>query len=174
MPADIVPVSTTGIWYRHVRAGGAPMPGHPAPDGRWQCGEQLAGLYLAQDVDTVWAEWYRALAELGEPPDHWLPRDLWRFRVSLPRVADLSRQAALEALGLPEPSPDREQWPAFQKAGARLAADGFDGVLFRSSARPAGLCVCVFGTEAGFAGVRPVARPERILAAPVPPRGMRT
>jgi hypothetical protein len=39
------------------------MPGHPAPDGRWQRGEQLAGLYLAQDPDTVWAEWYRALAD---------------------------------------------------------------------------------------------------------------
>jgi hypothetical protein len=50
------------------------MPGHPAPDGRWQRGEQLAGLYLAQDPDTVWAEWYRALAELGEPPDLRLPR----------------------------------------------------------------------------------------------------
>jgi hypothetical protein len=79
MPANIPAVSTTGVWYRHVRAGAPPMPGHPAPDGRWQRGEQLAGLYVAQDPNTVWAEWYRALAELGEPPDHWLPRDLWRF-----------------------------------------------------------------------------------------------
>ena len=150
------------------------MPGHPAPDGRWQRGEQLAGLYLAQDPDTVWAEWYRALAELGEPPDRWLPRDLWRFSVNLQRVADLSRPAALRALGLPGLRPDRAQWPAFQDAGAKLAADGFRGVLFRSSARPAGLCVCVFASDGGFAGVEPVGSPERITAAPVPPRGMRT
>jgi hypothetical protein len=74
MPADIPAVSTTGVWYRHVPAGVPPMPGHPAPDGRWQRGEQLAGLYLAQDPDRVWAEWYRALAELGAPPDLRLPR----------------------------------------------------------------------------------------------------
>ena len=67
------------------------MPGHPAPDGRWQRGEQLAGLYLAQDPDTVWAEWYRALAELGESPELRLPRDLWRFSLHLQRGADLSR-----------------------------------------------------------------------------------
>jgi hypothetical protein len=174
MPANIPAVSTTGVWYRHVRAGAPPMPGHPAPDGRWQRGEQLAALYVAQDPDTVWAEWYRALAELGEPPDRWLPRDLWRFSLDLPRVADLSRRAALRAVDLPDLKPERAQWPAFQEAGALLAADGFDGVLFRSSARPAGLCVCVFGSGDGFAGVHPIEGPERILVAPVPPRGMRT
>lgn len=77
------------------------MPGHPAPNGRWQRGEELAGLYLAHEPDTVWAEWYRALAELGLPPDTRLPRDLWRFSVNLKRVADLSRRAALRAIGLP-------------------------------------------------------------------------
>jgi hypothetical protein len=151
------------------------MPGsHAAGDGRWQRGAQLAGLYLAQDTATVWAEWYRALAELGEPPDARLPRDLWRFSANLGRVADLSSPEALRALGLPEPLPDRAHWPAFQDVGLRLARHGFDAVLFRSSARPAGLCVCVFATDAGFAGVTPTGTPERITAAPVPPRGMRT
>ena len=164
-----------GTWYRHVPAGAAPMPGRPAPDGRWQRGEQVAGLYLAQDPDTVWAEWYRALAELGEPPDSRLPRDLWALLASqLEQVADLSAPAALRALGLPDMLPDRSQWPGFQDAGARLAQDGFRAVLFRSSARPAGLCLCVFATEEGFAGITPVEPPERVPAAPAPPRGMRT
>jgi hypothetical protein len=167
-------VPVAGVWYRHVPAGAPAMPAHPAPNGRWQRGEQLAGLYLAQDPDTVWAEWYRALAELGVPPDTRLPRDLWRLSVNLKRVADLSGRAALRALGLPDPRPDRAQWSAFQHAGAHLAAEGFQGVLFRSSARPAGLCVCVFAGEVGFAGVVPTGSPERIIAAPVPPRGMRT
>ena len=121
MPAQIATVPVTGTWYRHVPADAPPMPGHPAPDGRWQRGEQLAGLYLAQDTDTVWAEWYRALAELGEPPDARLPRDLWRFSVRLERVADLSQRRSLRALGLPEPRPDRDQWSAFQDAGLKLA-----------------------------------------------------
>ncbi len=167
-------VPLAGVWYRHVRADAPPLPGRPGPDGRWQRGEQLAGLYLAQDPDTVWAEWYRALAELGLPPDTRVPRDLWRLSVNLQHVSDLSRSAALQAIGLPDPRPDRGQWPAFQDAGANLAAAGFEGVLFRSSAGPAGLCVCVFASKAGFPGVRPVGSPERIIAAPVPPRGMRT
>jgi hypothetical protein len=95
VPSQIPEVPTTGVWYRHVPADAPPMPGHPAPDGRWQRGEQLAGLYLALEHDTVWAEWYRALAELGEPPDLRLPRDLWRLSLNLQRVADLSRSAAL-------------------------------------------------------------------------------
>jgi hypothetical protein len=77
------------------------MPGHPEPNGRWQRGERLAGLYLAQDPDTVWAEWYRALAELDLPPDTRLPRDLWRF--------------------LGEPEAGRGRFPACGAAGARPA-----------------------------------------------------
>jgi RES domain-containing protein len=172
--AETLAVPVAGTWYRHVPAGAAPMPGRPAPDGRWQRGEQVAGLYLAQDPATVWAEWYRALAELAAPPDSLLPRDLWRFRVQLEQVADLSQPAALRARGLPDMLPDRSQWAAFQDVGARLAQDGFRAVLFRSSARPAGLCLCVFGTEDGFPGVAPVGHPERVPAAPAPPRGMRT
>jgi hypothetical protein len=173
---QIAKVPVTGTWYRHVPSDASPMPmpGHPAGDGRWQRGEQLAGLYVAQDSDTVWAEWYRALAELGEAPEERLPRDLWKFRLNLQRVADLSTRAALRSLGLPDPLPDRSQWPAFQDAGHRLAAEGFAGVLFRSSARPDGLCVCVFATDQGFPGVRATGSPTRVTAAPVVPRGMRT
>ena len=58
------------------------------PTERWQRGEQIAGLYLAQDPDTVWAEWYRALAELGEAPDSRLPRD----PMALPRPARTGRR----------------------------------------------------------------------------------
>jgi len=174
MPPDVATVPVTGTWYRHVPAGVAPMPGEPAPDGRWQRGGQVAGLYLAKDKDTMWAEWYRALAELGEPPDTRLPRDVWRFRVQLERVADMSEHGALPAVGLPDMLPDRWQWATFQDVGVGLAKEGFQAVLFHSSARPAGLCLCVFGAEQGFAGVTPSGRPERVTAAPPAPRGMRT
>ena len=96
------------------------------------------------------------------------------FTLNLQRVADLSTPAALRSLGLPDVLPNRSQWPAFQDAGHRLAAEGFAGVLFRSSARPDELCVCVFATDEGFPGVRATGSPRRITAAPVVPRGMRT
>ena len=108
-------VPTTGDWYRHVRAGAPPMPGHPAPGGRWQRGEQLAALYVAQDPATVWAEWYRALAELGEPPDARLPRDLWRFSLHLPRVADLSQPRRCERSACRTSSPSGRSGPRSRK-----------------------------------------------------------
>jgi hypothetical protein len=67
----------------------------------------------------VWAERYRGLPELGLPPDTRLPRDLWRFSVNLNRVADLSRPAALRAIGLPDRRPDRAHWPRRREPGGR-------------------------------------------------------
>jgi RES domain-containing protein len=175
MAADIPSVPVTGTWHRHVPPGADPLAlRQPAPDGRWQRGSEIAGLYLAQDEPTAWAEWYRALAEIGEPPDSRLPRDLWRIAVDATPVADMTGAAALRALGLPDPVPERAQWPAFQAAGTRLAASGYAGILFRSTARPNGLCLCVFARAGAFPGVSAPAQPERITAAPTPPRGMRT
>lgn len=75
-------------------------PEHPS-DGRWQRGSIVEGFYLAGDEWTAWAEWYRALAELGVPPMRQMPRDLWRFDVRLEGVADLSSDGRLSAVGLP-------------------------------------------------------------------------
>jgi hypothetical protein len=54
----------SGTWWRHTPAG-AEVLGQPAdaPDMRWQHGEIVEGLYLADSPETVWAEWYRWLAE---------------------------------------------------------------------------------------------------------------
>jgi hypothetical protein len=90
--------SVSGVWFRHVPAGGEPLfrPERPA-DGRWQRGEVVEGFYLADSEETAWAEWYRALAELAIPPMRQLPRDLWRFEVEIQRVADLSPPRGLRA-----------------------------------------------------------------------------
>ena len=58
----------------------------------WRRGRRF---YLAADETTVWAEWYRWRAEAGLGPGFGLSRDLWRFAVELPRVADLSTRGAL-------------------------------------------------------------------------------
>jgi hypothetical protein len=47
-------------------------------------------------------------------------------------------------------------------------------ILFRSSARPAGLCLCLFAHADAFPGASLSAPARRITAAPAPPRGMRT
>ena len=123
----------TGTWWRHMPAGADVLDQPPdPPDGRWQRGEIVEGLYLADSPATVGAEWYRWLAEAGLPPMHALPRDLWQWEVALPRVADLSTAArpegfvlcvfreAREAPGVqPVPPPERFDEPPPPPPGMR-------------------------------------------------------
>src|SRR5260370_1224361 len=82
-------------------------------------------LYLAQDEATLWAEWYRHLAEHGIPPLRQLPRDVWHVRVSALHIADLTGKERLERVGLSLPKPGRSTWPRYQELGERLSHDGW-------------------------------------------------
>jgi len=174
LPVASVPVS--GSWLRHTPAGSGPLGRPPVPaDGRWQRGTVIEGIYLAAEESTVWAEWYRWLAEHEVEPLRSLPRELWRYRASLREVADLTSTATLTALELPNAQPTREQWPAFQRVGEQLHTDGFDGLLYRSAARPQGVCLCVFRSlQAAAPGLEPLPPPQRVDTPPTPPRGLRT
>lgn len=143
----------------------------PGAQGRWQRAAVVRALYLAEDPETTWAEFYRAASALQLPPDRLLPRDLWTYRVELDEIVDFTTEAALAAFGLPVAAPDEQQWAAFQTAGERLAETGAQAIMWRSAARPAGTCLCVF--TSAVARLAPVAC-RRVETAPVPPRGMRT
>lgn len=175
MAHDIAAVALDGVWFRHVGAGAAPLARPDPPrDARWQRGEARDALYLADEPDTAWAEWYRWLAEHGLRPSAGLPRDLWRIALRLGRVADLRAERTLGSLGLGRPRPTRADWPAFQAAGERLAGAGYEGLLAPSAARPGGVVLCVFWPPAATARIAPLGKPERIDEPPVPPRGLRT
>jgi hypothetical protein len=174
---DAPRVQVTGTWLRHIPAGGSPLYRPPTPaDGRWQRGATVEGIYLAAEEATVWAEWYRWLAEIEIEPLRGLPRELWRYRASLSSVADLTSTETHSALGLPASEPTRDQWPVFQDVGERLHAAGCDGLLYHSAARPDGLCLCVFRANPSAASGRlePLARVRRVNRPPTPPRGLRT
>ncbi|MBA3427565.1 MAG: RES family NAD+ phosphorylase [Actinobacteria bacterium] len=173
MALEIDGTSIVGVWFRHVPAGGDPLfrPEHPA-DGRWQRGDVVEGFYLADSEATAWAEWYRALAEAAIPPMRQLPRDLWRFDVDVDHVADLSSPERLERVGLPQPVPDRRQWPSFQSRGETLFAEGWAGILCPAAARPHSLAVCLFRAADRLPGIRQLPPPMRHEEPPVPPRGL--
>jgi RES domain-containing protein len=175
-PRNVERASVSGVFFRHVPAGGAPLfrPEHPA-DGRWQRDDVIEGFYLAGDEPTAWAEWYRALAELAIPPMRQMPRDLWRFNVHIEGVADLSSAERLAEVGLPPPMPLRSQWPRFQAVGESLAADGWPGILYPSAARSESKpALCLFRREPGLQGVHPLGPPTRHEEPPAPPGGLRT
>jgi RES domain len=84
-------------------------------------------------------------------------------------VADLTSSEALAGLDLPTAEPTRAQWPAFQDVGERLHAAGCEGVLYRSAARPGGLCLCVFrAAQAGIVGLEHLPPPQQVTKPPTP------
>lgn len=173
MDVDSTPQS--GTWWRQIPVGADVFYEPPDPaDNRWQRGSVVEGLYLADSEATMWAEWYRWLAEAGIPPQRGLPRDVWRWEIALPEVADLSDDARLTRVGLPPLEPARLQWPMFQPVGEQLHAEGWPALLAASAARPAGRVLCVFRTTRVMSGTRPVPPPASIKQAPVVPTGMRT
>lgn len=176
MALDLERTTVQGRWLRHTPTGVNPA-ARPVPpdDNRWQRGHVSDALYLCQDVDCVWAEWYRHLAERGVPPQRSLPRDLWTYEIDLLEVADLSTAPRLARIGLSEPRPGRRSWPPFQAVGEQLYREGFAGLLAPSAARPESLVLCVFipgGDPPDQVALRGPAR--RVEEVPVPPRGMRT
>src|SRR5581483_3861591 len=145
MKLDVTPVAVTGTWWRHAPAGGDPAyRSDPPASGRWQRGSTVAAIYLAGDAETSWAEWYRRLAEDGIEPLDALPRDLWRYAVTLDAVAALDTPERLARVGLASPSPSRSDWPAYQEVGERLWSEGYAGILYASAARPSGHALCIF------------------------------
>jgi RES domain-containing protein len=117
-------VQVSGEWIRHAPHRSDLLGRSPEPtDGRWQRGEVVRGLYLADEPDTAIAEWYRWLAEHGLPPTQAIPHahPVWALDVEL---ADLSSARTLAALGLDLPQPGRRSWPPYQRIGETLWRDG--------------------------------------------------
>lgn len=146
----------------------------PAPDNRWQRGRVIDALYLADSEATMWAEWYRSLAEAGIPPMEQLPRHVWRYHLRALEVADLGEEARLGRLGLSSPVPTRRSWRPYQAVGEQLWREGWPGLLAPSAARPEGRVLCLFADDPADLPARPFGRPRVVREPPVPPTGMRT
>lgn len=141
-------------------------------DGRWQRGAVVGGLYLADASETVTAEWYRVLAELGLSPQESVPYDQHRWEVDL-ELADLSDGERLRAVGLDMPRPSRRTWHSYQEVGERCWREGWPGLIAPSAARPESLIVCVFTHAWPPAKCTPLDA-HTVSAVPPPPRGLRT
>lgn len=174
MALDVDPTTVRGRWVRHGPDGASAWPERdPPPDGRWQRGSVVDALYLADSEETVWAEWYRHLAEAGTPPDEQMPRRVWQWQADV-RVANLSTSSRLARVGLQPSAPGRRTWPPYQLVGEQLWADGWRGLVAPSAARPRGKALCLFRETARIDGVRPLGRGRIVERPPAPPTGMTT
>jgi hypothetical protein len=164
-------------WRRHTVHGADPLPRRlPPPDNRWQRGAIVEALDLAGDEATVWAEWYRHLAEAGIPPNQQMPRDLWTWAVDPGlEVADLTSAEQLRRVGLPVPRPGRRTWLPYQEVGETLWREGWPGLLASSAARSRdGRVLCLFREAERGLRARPLPPPRSVREPPAPPSGMTT
>jgi RES domain-containing protein len=114
------PRSVEGTWIRHVPHGADLLGQTDIPsDGRWQRGEVVRALYLADTVATATAEWYPSLAEWGLSPQDHIPYDHHRWRLDL-ELADLSDVEQLRSVSLGAPRPSRSTWITYQQVGEQL------------------------------------------------------
>lgn len=174
MALDVTAVTVKGRWVKHTYPGSPPLPERdPPPDNRWQRGDVVDALYLADSEATAWAEWYRHLAERMIPPLAQMPRDLWIWQIDA-QVADLSTCQKLDEVGLELPSPHRHEWSAYQRIGEQISMDDWMGLLAPSAARPSGTILCLFRSKNGVRGAKAVPPPLRIAQPPPPPTGLRT
>jgi hypothetical protein len=57
---SVAAVVIRGRWVKHTPPSSPPLPERePPPDNRWQRGDVVDALYLADNEDIAWAEWYR-------------------------------------------------------------------------------------------------------------------
>lgn len=174
MTLSVSAVTVRGRWVKHTYPGSPPLPERePPPDNRWQRGEVVDALYLADTEATAWAEWYRHLAERMIPPLAQMPRELWTWQVDV-EVADLSTTELLAAVGLDPPAPERRNWDAYQRVGEQSAKEGWAGLLAPSAARSEGKILCLFRGRHGVHGAKPLAPARLIDEPPPPPQGLRT
>lgn len=174
MALDVAAVAVRGRWLKHTPPGFPALPKRePPPDNRWQRGTAVDALYLADSEDTVWAEWYRHLAELAIPPLAQMPRELWTWDVDV-EVADLASDDRLAAVGLGGPVPGRSGWPSFQSVGEQLWRDGWNGLIAPSAARPDGRVLCLFRHDDIVNGAKPMPPARPVSEPPPPPTGLRT
>ena len=171
---DVETVAVAGEWIRHAPHDSALLGRAAEPtDGRWQRGETVRALYLADEAVTAIAEWYRWLAERGVPPARAIPHDHHIWEIDL-ELVDLSTPERLARLGLDAPRPGRRTWSPYQTAGEQLFHDGYPGLLASSAARPQARITCIFDRGAWPPdGCRPI-RAVEIIEAPPPPTGMTT
>lgn len=172
---DVDVGAVRGAYVRHIPHGADPLYRSPDPaDNRWQRGKAVDAWYFADEPDTAWAEWYRSLAGTGLPPEMALPRDLWTWQIDLKNVALLDTDERLVRVGLPALAPTADQWPACQKVGEALLAEGLTALLVASAARRGSRNLVVFRSSRTVPGCDPVPPPAVTTRTPPVPRGLRT
>src|SRR5689334_21438576 len=132
--------------------------------GRWNPIGTPA-IYAACELSTAWAEYNQGFVQ------H--PALIAKLQLSGARLADLTEAEMLGELGVP-PEIHQCEWRAMVDEGKvpdthtlqeRLAAVGFDGVIYPSFMSPGGSCVALWRRNREAGPLLEVIDPEHLLPA---------
>lgn len=111
--------------------------------GRWNPPNSFPVLYLALERATAAAEFYRRAQREGRPAADLLPRRLYRYRVELDAVLDLTGPGGLGKAGLFPADISSDDLSSCQAVGDAAHYLGFEAIL-APSATSAGRNLAVF------------------------------
>lgn len=163
-------VEFSGDAYRHLGPGYQPLSGEGARNrgGRWNPPESFPVLYMALDIPTITAEFYRAAERQGMRSEDLLPRKVYRYEVRLVALLDLRRKSALETVGLTEALVRGDDLRPCQVIGESAHYLGLEGLLAPSAVGPGPVLAVFYSKLRAGSFVRDVAEETWTSLPPKP------
>jgi RES domain-containing protein len=139
------PIALSTEAFRHIAKDRHPLSGAGARlhGGRWNPPQSFSTLYLAFEQATVVAEFYRLAERQGRAPEDFLPRQMYRYEITLATTLDLRPAAVRDSLGLTPDALRALDARHCRDVGAAAHCLGFEGIV-APSATGIGTVVAVF------------------------------
>lgn len=143
------------VGYRHQAPGRRPESGEGARrvGGRYNPPRSFPVLYLCATLLCAVAEFARLAHRQGLAPKHLLPREVWKIKVNLNRVLDLTDDMVLSTLGLQMSDLVRDEYRLTNEIGKAAHEYRFQAVL-APSATAVNRIIAVFTNNLGVSILR--------------------
>jgi RES domain-containing protein len=150
--------SFSGEAFRHQGPGYPPLnaEGSRIHGGRWNPKESFPVLYLALSETTAAAEFYRLADRQGLEAARLLPRRLYRYKVELSAVADLTDPDARQSIGLTPEHLVADDAQSCQEIGEAAHYAGFEAINAPSATGQGGILAVMFDRLKSGSSVNPL------------------
>jgi RES domain-containing protein len=157
-----------GHAFRHLARQYSPLSGAGARlhGGRWNPPDSFSVLYLALEQETTAREFLRMAERQRRAPEDFMPRQMYRYEVTLSDVLDLRAESARARLGLGDGDLVREDAARCREVGACAHYCGREGILAPSATGQGTVLAVFFERLQPGSEVREVSSTEWVVPPP--------